>query len=1261
MVGASAFPGDVHLNRVHANVSILPLLRKKVVVDKLELEGPEVKWLFKQEAMVGEHQQAATPLSPPMETETGVENKNQPSTSLSETLETNNHGVVASESTPRGVQLPVEIKIDQLSIKVKRLELEDTVTVPGQTIVNIFNDVDLAAANVVAGEEMTFNLSLHNEAESGIGMFNAQGTFSGLTDTLTLKTPNLIVKAAIRGLHADAFKPYLAESPLGKNISGTVSLKVDYETDLSTTNYIDGELDLSELKYTDLTVWDAPIPGQQATLAFRGTLDPHDILVEQMALKIGGLSLGAKADVEAWDKNPLIKNAVLSYVVPLEESIPFVPWKLLREYSGIIRPILEGGGNIKADKVLIPEITLSNFPPNVDDVLSGIDMVVQVTGVSAQPSPKLPKMENINGTVQLVNGIAHLKGFRSQFGSVILPEVSAQVSNLTKNPKIEADILGRLQLDDNFQTEFGKVLQDIEVEKLTGEVDVDLAVELSAGRPKDVVARGSIGLSGMLIKTAFSPAVLQGLNADIDISPDAARISGFSSMVALEGEAVSPDERFKLELNGRIDDLCRNPAITLEGLKTSPVSLSLLAAMLPWKKLGPSAKPVKEILVSGGTLTMENLTLPKVDLSEPLKDRSRLISKVRLIAGIDDLTVPPIKNLPGFNGIKGRINLENDVLVADNVSAEVGPVSLPTINVRATKISSQPKWTVNAKGPLQVAATSSAGIEKLLKKYGLKTLTGSGFIDMRAYFDQAEPKKWKGSGSLVLDGVRAETYPAAAVMEDLKGSLEFHRNETMDLTAKDVTALINQSPIGLSGTALGIGTPKMSVTASAYAKQLNLADLGELFPTLKDLQLGGILDMDVSAYVPYDSPKSSQLHGTLAIRHAGFRLAEPNLSFEKVNSRLELAGQNVDIKIMTMHLNEQQVVVSGQISNPVEPNVHLLIRSPDLNLDRLIPEGKGVVSTSKSEKSETSEQERETPPEVKTGPHELPSRVQKLTADIQVNAEQGRYRRLQFKKLNLTLHYAHGVIESYHLNFGTDNGQIDNKGSADLHDLDHIAYVAEPDIQAMDLEKMASVYEIKKSFLTGPMSLSGQLSGRTGNKKELLGSLNGQLNTLIGPGRIKNVGKVGTLFAKIFSMASLQSIFSGRMLEDLSGEGISFNSITAQTSFEKGVLNLNSLFKSNVMNINTQGTIDLVTERINTTSLLEPLATVNKALEFVPILGKAAGDLIKIRIDVQGPLDNPKIETSQIKQVGTAIESAIKGPGNFLKDIGKGVKGLFGK
>jgi len=97
------------------------------------------------------------------------------------------------------------------------------------------------------------------------------------------------------------------------------------------------------------------------------------------------------------------------------------------------------------------------------------------------------------------------------------------------------------------------------------------------------------------------------------------------------------------------------------------------------------------------------------------------------------------------------------------------------------------------------------------------------------------------------------------------------------------------------------------------------------------------------------------------------------------------------------------------------------------------------------------------------------------------------------------------------------------------------------------------------------------------------------------------------------------------------------------------------------MNVDSEGTIDLVNETIKTKAILEPLATVNKALDFVPILGKAAGDLIKIRIDIDGPLEDPKIKTSQIKQVGTSIESVGKGTVDFLKGVGKGIKGLFGK
>jgi uncharacterized protein YhdP len=248
------------------------------------------------------------------------------------------------------------------------------------------------------------------------------------------------------------------------------------------------------------------------------------------------------------------------------------------------------------------------------------------------------------------------------------------------------------------------------------------------------------------------------------------------------------------------------------------------------------------------------------------------------------------------------------------------------------------------------------------------------------------------------------------------------------------------------------------------------------------------------------------------------------------------------------------------------------------------------------------------------------------------------------------------------MNFSTENGQINNKGSVDLSDLDSLAFVVEPDISGIDLEKLASVYEIEKLPITGPMALKGQLKGRTGrNIKELLGSLDGHLIMDMGPGHLKEVGKLGHLFGKIFSIASLQSIFSGRMLQDLSGDGIRYNTLKADTTITKGTLNNKIHLGSDAMNVESEGAIDLVNETIKTKAILEPLATVNKALDFVPILGKAAGDLIKIRIDIDGPLEDPKIQTSQIKQVGTAVKSVGTGTGDFFKGIGKGIKGLFGK
>ena len=1003
ILDASAFPGDVKLSRIYTHVSIPPLLKKKVVLNKLLLESSEVKMRLEPGKFNDpKNQGSANKLtSVPKEKETRAQVEVKPGAPPSEASGTKDIGLPAVSPKPAGFQLPVKIEIEKLVMKVDRLEIDDALTIPGQTQVRVYRDVDIAATHIVPREEMVFKLSLGSGATSDLEALSVQGSFRGLTDTLNIENPSLKLKAIITALQMDAIKPYLKNSLLEKQLAGSVSLEIDYEGDLIKKHHLEGVIDLSQIIYTDLSLFEAALPGQKTTLIYQVKLDPYDLTVEKLGLKLGNLSLDARADVHSWDKDPVIKSAEFSSDLPLVDLIPVIPWKLLGTNAGVIREICEGGGSITLSKVVLPEI----------------------------------------------------------------------------------------------------------------------------------------------------------------------------------------------------------------------------------------------------------------HLSKPPKAPTRLLKKVRLTASLNDITVPLRFSLHKIEGITGRVVLENDVLSIDNLQAKLGALSLPTIYIRATNIADQPKVALRAKGPLQVVAISDAKVEKILKKHGLKSLTGLAEIDMSADYDQRKPKNWAANGVLVLKGVRAEAHPASVVMDNLYGEIKFNRKKTMNIIAQDITARINHAPVRLSGKLFGIGTPKMMVSAKAYAKQLDLAHLAELLPALKDLKLGGILDMDLDVNVPYSTPAKSRLNGTVTARNAGFQIASSGLTVEKGNAEIKLNGNTANIKTMTMQVNDQQVALSGHISNPVRPKAQLFIRSSDLNLDRLLPQDKASKPSSKPSNDKGGRMEKKPVPEEKVGRAELPPLARKLTADLQVKADRGQYAGFQFQNLKLNLLYERGVIKNYDINFEIDDGHIATKGSADLRNLDHIPFTVDPDINALPLEKVAPLIGIDKLPLNGPMSLKGRMRGHTGSSKELLASLDGNLNAEIGPGILSKIGKVGDLFVKILSMTSIRGIFSGKMIEKLSSEGIPFQSIKTQTSFTKGTLNLNNLdFENEAMNVNSQGTIDLINQELNIEAILVPFKTVNKAFNFIPIVGETAGDLTKIDIDIKGPLEDPKIHADPIKGLGKDV---AKEPVEILKDAGKNLKKIF--
>jgi hypothetical protein len=171
IANASAFHGDVYLTRIYTSIALRELLTKKVVVQNLKLEGSKVN--FKLEPTL---------------------NGTRPR---------------ADDKKAADIHLPVEIEIRQIVLKTKQFVFSDAKTIPGQTVVHLFSDVDLTATNIAPAKEMAFNLSFRYNSPTGLGSLRAQGTFRGVTKALTLENPELYLTANLEAVQEDALKPYL--------------------------------------------------------------------------------------------------------------------------------------------------------------------------------------------------------------------------------------------------------------------------------------------------------------------------------------------------------------------------------------------------------------------------------------------------------------------------------------------------------------------------------------------------------------------------------------------------------------------------------------------------------------------------------------------------------------------------------------------------------------------------------------------------------------------------------------------------------------------------------------------------------------------------------------------------------------------------------------------------------------------------------------------------------------------------------------------
>lgn len=1217
--GSTLFPGDLKLARIYGEISIIPLLSKKIVIEKLQLESPDATLRLKP-APEGEVQAA-------------------------EKLPEYEPGPVTAP-TP----LPVEIGIEKVSLKNGKITVEDTMTLPGHQMVRSFVDVEIEATDLIPGQQMPFRVSLRDEAVPSLGTLTAPGTFSGLTEALTLKTPMLKVKANLSSFDVDVIRPYLKDYEWVQGLRGSIAVDLSFESNLGSDFQSDGLIDLSRTVFEDPASGERMQPKAGTKIAYRIALSANRLTIHDFTLMWANLSLKTASVIEDLHSDPAIKNFTLTSELPLKELTQIMPWKKLGAQADRVREILAGGGNITIGEASIPDIRFSKLSEQPETLLSDIRLKAEFSGISAYTLPELPTIEEVEGSIRLESGVVHIDGLKGRVGTAELPSISAVVVNLLDAPKVQALVKGSLVVGGLTDEKMIKLLGPVGINKMAGTADLDLSLKLAFAKPEELQVNGTIGLRGFTLGTTLTPASFTDIHLNAAIAADTVDVIDASLMVNVPAAETSPAGQFKIALSGKVSDLRKRPKVLLRRLKTSSISLPSLVSVVPWDALGKESEKIKQILLAGGSFSVEELVMPSIDLTSPPKDVASLAERSTAVIRIADINVKPGPKIPGIEGITGLLSMKRGVLNAEKIALRHGPIALPDLNVRATHLFTQPKIDAHMKGHIRIGEAPIPKFKEMLLEYGFKDVTGDADVALKFRYDQAKPKQWEAEGALAVKDLHAVSHPEGVTMRKFNADISFKREKRLDIDVRKLSTHVNESPVRLEGRLSVENDDKFLIDANALAKDHDLAHLVAVSTILRGmgLDLKGRVNLDVSLHLPSRNPAETKMTGTITTQDIGFKLSDPSLIIRDGNSRLEFIDDTIHIKSMTASVNDQKLSLEGIATRPiVEPRAQLKIKSLELDLDKLFPPPDKASDDVKAPPSDQQEKQSERKKSVsrgeKTEEKKLPLDWDRLIARLQVEIAKLRYRGNTFHNVAYTADYHRGVLKPYELKATYGESDIQANGMLDLRHPSRMDFEVTPNIQGLPLQSMEPLFGIDKMPVQGPLSVSGQIKGRTGSLPELLTSLSGNLEAVVGKGTYLESGATTDLLSKILAVTKIQSILTGDFLRDLTSKGIPFDQIKAGVQLGDGSLNISAFqFISSTMNLNAKGSIDLVKQNLDVVVELEPFELVDKALDFMPFAGKLGRAFTRYNVSVSGPVGDPQIRLGAVKKAPDTIKKEEK-------------------
>jgi len=375
----------------------------------------------------------------------------------------------------------------------------------------------------------------------------------------------------------------------------------------------------------------------------------------------------------------------------------------------------------------------------------------------------------------------------------------------------------------------------------------------------------------------------------------------------------------------------------------------------------------------------------------------------------------------------------------------------------------------------------------------------------------------------------------------------------------------------------------------------------------------------------------------LKTKDLGLQSREGEVNLRDVKGQMVLDNKLIHVENLSFKLGQSGFNLFGDITDFSLPKISLVLNSPYIGSEDL----SRLISLSYPKKE-----------------GEVPSSMD-LDATLKVDA--GKFKDIDFRKLNAGLKYSKSVVDIENLEVGAFDGKFKARGRVAIHPSGQNRYDANISISKMSLEKLQSYLELGDRTVTGKLSLTGDLYASGSNTEDLKKTATGKFQVRAEKGILKKFSGLSKTFAFLNLMQ-----FVKLKLPDMTTQGMTYNVITSNMSLSGGVISSDDFFiDSDSIQISGSGKIDYLKKKLDLIVGIHPLQTLDFIASKIPIAGwiitDEKGKLITFNLKVEGSWDNPNVSPINTRSIGKGTLNMFRRifqlPEKLITDTGEVIFG----